>query len=345
MVIRSLSFLIELLHPSVMMTPFVLCSATRRGRALVLLVLPLLICLASPLQCEAQTSSAMRRLPDAPWTARSESVAYSNPQAQSVRTPQGRVLVPAGSLWVYGSRGRSDVWVSTNGATTWMQAGGEGTVYGGGVNGGSWATDLRRSADCDDPVTGRMYCISGQNATGEATSRAVGSSNGYQWEELTGEAAFWRREEPACAVDYASTVFLYGGSTAVRGALPLVSSNDVWRSRDLGSTWELVTERAAFPRRINADAAILNGTAIGVPQGVHLLMNGDGRLGTADALLNDLWMSSTGGQTWHAVTRKAPFSARKDSELTVTGNGILIVTGGMMGRRRGMTCSPAWTGG
>ena len=292
-----------------------------------LLVL-LLVAAGCAVLVQAQSQSVMRRLEDAAWPPRSESVAYSNPVPQSVQSDVGRLYVPAGSLWVYGSRGRSDVWVSTDAQhSSWHLAGGEGTAYGGGSSGGSWTTDLRRTADCDDPITGRVYGVSGQDA-GAATSRVAGTSNGYEWEVLAEAAVFFPREEPACAVDYSSAVFVLGGSTAIDGQLPLVSSNDVWVSRDLGSTWQLVTLRASWPRRINADAAALNGSAVGLPNGALMLMNGDGRLASADQLLNDVWLSTNSARTWQQVTARAPWSARKDSELTVTALGVLIVTGG-----------------
>ena len=88
----------------------------------------LLVALLALLPSSLSQTILKKMTNDADWPERAESSAYSNPLPQSfLSSSAGRILVPPGSLWVYGGvnidgQGYSDVWVTTDSAKTWHEA-------------------------------------------------------------------------------------------------------------------------------------------------------------------------------------------------------------------------------
>ena len=272
-------------------------------------------------------SGVLRKQADAEWSPRAESSAYSNPFPQLVPTSEGRTLVPANSLWIWGGldiddNGLTDAWVSTDGAKTWLQLLGDKAVV-----------DLSRSADCYSHQTGRVYAVSGAVPGGGAeslTARIVASNDGVNWEVINEDAGFLARSRPGCTVDSNGTVYMFGGNTLSSAGGSSGPSNDVWQSRDLGASWTRITSRAAWLPRISTDTQTYASSAFG--KDLLYIESGDGgsRTGTprGNGFFNDIWVSSDGARTWAQVTARAPFEYRKDAELTIAKNGVLIVSSG-----------------
>ena len=275
------------------------------------------------------TSSAqgiLRKQADAGWSPRSESSAFSNPFPQLVptATAEGRTFVPANSLWVYGGLdeqdvGLSDTWVTTDGAKTWLQVESRQTV-----------ADLSRSADCYSHQTGRIYAITGSTPGGgdQRTSRIVASNNGINWEVIVEDALFQPRERPGCTVDSRGVVYMFGGSTRSADG-STAASNDIWSSTNLGVTWR-VSPRPRWLPRISTDTQTFSSPVFN--KDLIYIESGDGgsKNGTPPGygFHNDVFVSSDGARSWWQLTANAPFPYRKDAELTITNNGVLIVASG-----------------
>ena len=311
-------------------------------RAPLLLALLVLSTLAS---VSLSQTGVLRKMADAPWPERAESSAYHNALPQSILSSSGtRMLVPPGSMWVYGGMdisdsAYSDVWVTTDSAKTWHEV--------SGISPDMVVQDASRSADCYDHRTGRVYAITGSDMeTHSRTARIVASYDGQHWEIINHDAGFPMRERPGCTVDSQGWVYMFGGSTYNAQTDTELPSNDIWISKDLGYTFTRQTLRAPWSMRISADAQTFHSTHLGVD--VIYVADGDGG-SVRYQNLNDLWVSSDAAKTWAKVAT-APYRVRKDSELTITRDGLLIIAGGDDGPSNvndlwasmdgGFTCTP-----
>ena len=289
-------------------------------------VLPLLVVLLlSLVGLSSAQSGILRKQSNADWSPRAESSAYFNPFPQLVPTSDGRTLIPANSLWIWGGvddqgNGLSDNWVSTDGARTWKAVMGERTVV-----------DASRSADCFSHQTGRVYAVSGSTQGGEnndqLTARIVASNDGINWEIINEDAGFLARNRPGCTVDSQGYVYMFGGNTLSVDGSTTGPTNDVWQSRDLGATWTRVAARAPWVPRISTDtqtyaSPVFNKDLIYIESGD----GGDKPRGTG--FQNDVWVSSDSARSWSRLVANAPFMYRKDAELTIAKNGVMIVSSG-----------------
>ena len=277
----------------------------------------LFVCLST---AAAQSGVLRRVVNDADWSARSESSAYSNPLPQLVSTFDGHTLIPAGSVWVYGGvdpdiNGLSDTWVTTDSAKSWMQVESARTV-----------TDFSRTADCYSHQTGRVYALTGsEKGSGDTrTARIVASNDGANWEVLSEDAGFLPRERPGCTVDSQGNVFIFGGSTRSNDGGSTSASNDIWWSRNLGSTWQRLTQRAPWTPRISTDTQTYASTVFN--KDLIYVANGDG--GRTYGFQNDVWVSSDSARSWSRLVSNTTYPYRKDAELSIANNGVMVVSGG-----------------
>ena len=103
--------------------------------------------------------------------------------------------------------------------------------------------------------------------------------------------------------------------------IPLISSDEVWRSSDKGHTWEQVADADVakrFPARYGHSAVVL-GENIYVIAGEANYVN-----------QNDVWKSADRGVSWSRVTAGAAFSARYFTTAEVL-NDALYLMGGFTG--------------
>ena len=275
---------------------------------------------ASSITLSSAQSGILRKQNDAEWPARAESSAYSNPFAQLVQTVEGYTLIPANSLWVWGGldeqdQGLSDTWVTTDGAKSWIQVTNQRTVV-----------DISRSADCYSHQTGRVYALTGSEPGGgdTRTARIVTSGDGANWEMLSEDAGFLPRERPGCTVDSQGNVFIFGGSTRSNDGGSTSASNDIWWSRNLGSTWQRLTQRAPWTPRISTDTQTYASSVF--KKDLIYIESGDG--GSTYGFQNDVWVSSDSARSWFRLVTNASFEYRKDAELTIAQNGVMIISSG-----------------
>jgi PKD repeat protein len=115
-----------------------------------------------------------------------------------------------------------------------------------------------------------------------------------------------------------SSVAMPDGSIILMGGRDSTSlRNDVWRSRDNGGNWSLVTANAGWSPRDQFSSVVL-------PDGGILVMGGY----AADGRKNDVWWSADYGSHWTLVNAHAPWQARFESSSVAIADGSIILMGG-----------------
>jgi hypothetical protein len=134
---------------------------------------------------------------------------------------------------------------------------------------------------------------------------------GVTWELSTLQAS-WAARTGMSAVYTGGTIVLTGGLLGGAG----INYNDVWRSADLGVTWERSTLQASWAARWGMSAVYTGGTIV--------LMGGANIAGT---FYNDVWRSANLGVTWERSTLQASWAARCDMSAVYTGGTIVLMGG------------------
>jgi hypothetical protein len=93
--------------------------------------------------------------------------------------------------------------------------------------------------------------------------------------------------------------------------------NDVWRSKDSGTTWSEVTESAPWASRNRF-------SSVAQPDGSIVLMGG----WTGSTFLNDVWWSPDNGASWTQMTANADWSPRGDFCSLLMPDGSILLMGG-----------------
>jgi hypothetical protein len=107
----------------------------------------------------------------------------------------------------------------------------------------------------------------------------------------------------------------------------LCAVSDVWVSRDLGYTFTRALTRAVWAARISADTQTYYSPVFSK----DIIYLADGDIGVPpgpETMSNDVWVSSDNSVSWFPLTTAAPYPGRKDAELTISRDGVLIVSGG-----------------
>ena len=100
--------------------------------------------------------------------------------------------------------------------------------------------------------------------------------------------------------------------------------NDVWASSDDGRTWLVISARAPFMSRANANGAVTK-------DGLLIFAGGyaDEEIGRFNTdIANDVWLSMNGGYTWGRCVLDAEWDDRFQQAVTVDVNGNLLVLSG-----------------
>ena len=95
--------------------------------------------------------------------------------------------------------------------------------------------------------------------------------------------------------------------------------NDVWASKDAGSTWIVQTNSAPWSRRKGLEAAALGSTSF--------VMTG----GYAGLYSSDVWLTHDIGVSWIQLTSAAPFNARSNHALLSLSSTQVILLAGYNG--------------
>ena len=174
----------------------------------------------------------------------------------------------------------------------------------------------------------------------------------YSWQQITDDAA-WGGRAGLRIAELEGSIYLFGGRTPRDSTLPGDSDifSDVWRSDDLGATWELLLEsggshwapRAYFQSVVNDGFIyVLGGQDFGLEENPFCALLEQGLepppglgidpdapcpefLPTSE-FFNDVWRSAD-GVTWELMTADAPWAPRAGLSAAVL-DGAIYVMGG-----------------
>ena len=223
------------------------------------------------------------------------------------------------------------------------------------------------SSPDDDPVLGLADLAQDEAATPVATTEPEPTATptptatveptatpepGPAWTQIIDEAP-WGRRAGLRVVEIDDALLLLGGRTPRNSTLPGDSDifSDVWRSEDLGETWEQILDTGGdhWPPRAYFQSVVLNGEVLvlgGQDYGLmenpfcELLEQGfkpPPSLGIdPDApcpeflptsnFFNDVW-ASTDGVTWEQRTAEAPWTPRAGLSAAVLGDHVYVLGG------------------
>ena len=272
-----------------------------------------------------------------PFSARQQGGLYVvNVNTQNVETTVTVVggasfqAVPS-ALVIYGGRipggnggDVSDVWYTAPPQTTYQQ-----------VVQSTFPSEAYGPADCVDQYKQIIYSIGGTQAGGDTngTSAVYASTNlGQTWTQSQG--TFPGRGNAVCVVDSFSRVYVVGGKVANPSGVAV--ANDVWvgaltSTNPVTLTWTQASAAAPFAPRDGPSAASYYSAALGLDVLYYttgylyenlVAQNNDNGVGS-----NDVWMSTTQGQTW-ALLGYAAFPLRYHAKMLATNAGVLVILAG-----------------
>jgi hypothetical protein len=99
------------------------------------------------------------------------------------------------------------------------------------------------------------------------------------------------------------------------------NKNDVYRSRNGGTSWRLQTSNGGWTKRANH-------SAVSLPNGNIIIMGGFNDLTNPPQFYNDVWQSVDYGKTWTQVTANASWSPRCYHSSVVLPDGSIVIMGG-----------------
>ena len=289
----------------------------------------------------------------APWSPRirpglllmSEPVTYRTADGMAASTGRDWLMF-YGGMYSLGSVPGSvfdenDVYGSADNGTSWRLMSGiahrgqMGSIESASAQSSFSATVAE--ANCEDPLSDDVYVIAGIRyntsypaGTGAGflgTNEVWWSPNALQWTRRTGRTFDPPRSGAACDVGHSHNLLVVGGRASYPGVLPTQQLlNDVWASTNRGQTWTRTTARAPFPARSEHTMQIARSERYNVDL-VFVVGGGIFTGGVADTLLNDVWVSSSGGSTWMQVQRAATWSQRWGHSVVITSAGAMVLVG------------------
>ena len=258
-----------------------------------------------------------------PWLGRYQA------QVHLLRNPliYNSTTYPAGSFLLYGGSADrylrsivNDVWLSSDQAQSWVP--------------------VRSSTDSifpifpfctfsNDPTTDRSYAIPNDNYQHQNILPLWTSITQSNWTstipQISGltlsTSPFSGRYGFSCMVTTDSSIYCMMGvnlTTSINQP-----RNDIWVSRDLGSTWVLQATNLNVVGRFSALTGVhLNNIHLG-RRDIMYIMGGKTVNSTNIA---DLWASSDMAASWVQLSTPHWLSAASDSTLKVTADGILLAS-------------------
>ena len=267
------------------------------------------------------------------------------------------VVLPDNSIVLMGgsdrnSQRKNDVWRSTDNGLTWTMQ----TANAGWLG--------RHGHTCVALPEGGIVLMGGSEQSLEKNDTWRSNDKGVTWRLVNASSGWTERRFAGSAVLPDGTIILTGGFEDAR----VTENNDVWKSEDGGSTWQLVNPNAAWISRRSHSIVALHDGSIVVMGGFNLqkmgglddtwrstnlgiswdkVNSGTWRarydsnsvvlpdesivmIGGCDisAKMNDVWRSSDKGTTWQPVNGTSLWTARWGHSSTVMQDGSIIVTGG-----------------
>ena len=194
----------------------------------------------------------------------------------SARHGHSSVVLPDGSIVMMGGLGGgsdtvyNDTWRSTDNGTTWNLL---------NSSSGWEARNFQSGVVLPD---GSIIMMGGYGASDYLNDTWKSTDNGVTW-TLVNASPGWSARHGH------SSVVLPDGSIVLTGGLGGGSNtvyNDIWRSTDNGTTWELLNASSGWAAR-NLQSSVV------IPDGSIIMMGGYG----ASDYLNDTWRLATAGST------------------------------------------------
>jgi len=256
-------------------------------------------------------------------------------------------VAPAGSFLLWGTQ--PDISLSPDQGTTWW--------YVSGTTAGNSHIDARDvnprfpgvpgvaigNAGCSHRTTfNRFYLIGNNNGGTNQTQTMNGNTatlNNVWFTWASDDGSIWNQVmSNASAYAMASSRLTQGGSNTQNHVCLVdslenvydVGSADTWKSVNLGVGWNAVTSTSYFPSRWGLSAAIYSPTAT---TDVMVVLGGTNN--ATGALMNDVWTSTNGAQTWTLLTT-APWAPRQEPNFAINSNGVMVLYGG--------DCGGGWCG-
>ena len=150
------------------------------------------------------------------------------------------------------------------------------------------------------------------------------SPDGVHWERMSWRPGWKRRAYPE--VEFVQgTIILMGGQNLT------TFFNDVWRSSDNGTTWELVNASAPWDVRAGHHTAVIDG---------DIYLFAGGRNSFNRIFYNDLWVSDDQGVTWE-LRAQLPQDMGRAGMQVVEIDGTIYFMGG---DHDNPVISPNWPG-
>jgi len=257
-----------------------------------------------------------------------------------------------GSMILYGGIGSNDVWITPPGTAV----GREWTLVAGivrdpysPIDGGTEFREIARApipwdessfrerlvpAVCEDPNNDRSYIISGTELGTDRYLYGVWrTDDGRTWNSLGRAGEYEPRAWSSCIVSYDSSIVLTAGLGApyyVKSEVRQDSFNDVWRSRDRGTSWQRMTDKAPWAARFET-LTFSARMPVAPKQDIMYVIGGATPAyisGGSDTYYNDVWASSDYGVTWAMITNNAPWEGRWGHSGVVTRDGAIVFYGG-----------------
>ena len=173
-------------------------------------------------------------------------------------------------------------------------------------------------------VAGGRACAGPGVASQERNDVWMSSDRGKNWVQQTAQALWPKRAvfqllsmtSPRLAKDVLIVFAGWSGTS---------DYNDVYASSDQGKTWRMLTQRAAWMSRDDANAEVTrNGLIVMTSGKSERQMNGT----TVSEILNDVWVSADGGYTWGSCLQDASYSDRRYQMTMMDELDYLYVMGG-----------------
>ena len=220
-------------------------------------------------------------------------------------------VAPAGSWFLYGNQ--PDVSLSTNAGATWVITSGTNSSnpYLDSRDLSVYPTGTGNTA-CSHRTTFNRFYLMGScnnyNCAGPYFNWAT--EDGSIWYQVmdaatsTGMVARANMTAFICVVDQQERVYSIGGA-------------DTWSSSNMGVTFTKVSSSAYFTARTNFAGGVYSPTPT---TDTFVVIGGNAA--------QDIWQSTSYGQSWSLVTGTVPWSRRTNINFAIASNGVFVVQGG-----------------
>lgn len=234
----------------------------------------------------------------AEWSPRHQAqVGVFNPETNQT---SGSLVLYGGCNDAFYNTGRNDVWVSTNTGYSWSAR---------SLRPDEIFSSSTINSYCSDRFTGTSYAIPQSSyQTWRSNTTMWISYDQIQWRPKVPQptSAFTDRYGGSCWVDSSSQMYYtFGINSTAANKGNYQGYSDVWISQDQGSNWRNRSGDLNFQTRYNAQIGTYLKSATFASDVVYVLGGQSGNGSSWNVLVDDLWASSDGSQTWQPICDSA----------------------------------------